>query len=550
MKVGSVLFFAGLGLTSFSATRAQSPTGALEMERAPRAHERTIGRLNGWNINVAPGTSLLGLKASGKEYMVISYGEGSELARRLTEDTRTVVMQEDASLLGRGLAVLAIDELSDIDEYADLTEEGPSAVCGAFQLLNLDAPVVAELVLQDPIFDPATRLAPVAQAVTNAKTDLYTTHQSALVALGSRCHSGSGSAAATAKVQELFQTAGANIPGFTVTQVTHTQTNQKSVVATIPGKSDQTSTVVLGGHLDSIVGANCAGNAPGADDDASGIAAITEVIRTINTLGLEFQRTIEFHGYAAEEVGLVGSGQIARSYRNAGRRIISQMQWDMVGYGTDDTITLITSNTSATLNRYVKDLAYQYVNGNAQNVVEAPIPGSASSDHASWTQQGFPAVFPFEKMPINGNIHSTRDTLDQTTNTALASRMIKLGVAYLSHMAGLVDPSLPSGGGPPTAGSNDLKVAITPATISGTYHVAIAGAGLFQSVELCKVPAGSLYCSTDIRILPYIGAKGGRYFYMQSDDTITMAAGESWRAHAYDASNQLVARRDFTITAK
>lgn len=547
LVIGLSLASASQGAEGAQADVAHAPP--LEMERSQTANERTIARLNGWNINVSPTTSLAGLKAHGKQYVVVSYGEESALAQRLRADARTVLMREDASLLGRGLAVLAVDHPSEVEEYAALADEGPSAACGSFQLLSLDAPVTAEVALQDPFYDPGTKLAAVTEVVVQAKTDQYATHQNALVSLGSRCHTSANAALATAKVEELFQAAGANIAGFAVTQIAHTRTNQKSVVATIPGSSDEAATVIIGGHLDSIVRGGCASEAPGADDDASGIAAITEVIRSISELGLKFHRTVEFHGYAAEEAGLIGSGEIARSYKAAGRRVIAQMQWDMVGYGADDALTLVTSNTSSTLTRYVKDMAYNYVGGNSQNILAQALPAGASSDHASWTQQGFPAVFPFERLPPNANIHSVHDTMATATNTALASRAIKLGIAYLAHMAGLVDPTI-ADGGPSAPSSDDLKIAIIAGQEAGAYYVAVAGAAKFQTLEICKVPAGSQYCVNDLRALPYLGAKGERHFYMDAATPIKMAASESWRAQAYDESNQLVARRDFTISVK
>ena len=59
-------------------------------------------------------------------------------------------------------------------------------------------------------------------------------------------------------------------------------------------------------------------DAPGADDDASGIATLTEVIRVALANGWKPKRTVKFMGYAAEEVGLRGSNAIAQNLH--GRR--------------------------------------------------------------------------------------------------------------------------------------------------------------------------------------------------------------------------------------
>src|SRR3546814_799653 len=100
-----------------------------------------------------------------------------------------------------------------------------------------------------------------------------------------------------------------------------TCSTQPSVVLTIEGTTLREEVVVLGAHLDSInaYGGGSPGQAaPGADDDASGIAVLTETLRIALASGWRPQRTVKFMGYAAEEVGLRGSNAIAQSHRQAG----------------------------------------------------------------------------------------------------------------------------------------------------------------------------------------------------------------------------------------
>src|SRR5262245_52154437 len=79
---------------------------------------------------------------------------------------------------------------------------------------------------------------------------------------------------------------------------------QKSVVMTIPGTTRASEIVVIGGHLDSINMRGTNKPAPGADDDASGVATLTEVARVLLAKDFRPERTIKFMAYAAEEVGL------------------------------------------------------------------------------------------------------------------------------------------------------------------------------------------------------------------------------------------------------
>ena len=94
---------------------------------------------------------------------------------------------------------------------------------------------------------------------------------------------------------------------------------QPSVILSIQGSDLADEVVVVGAHLDSIKGNGSDGDnqvAPGADDDASGVATMTEIIRVALASGWKPRRTVEFHAYAAEEVGLRGSNAIANQYQN------------------------------------------------------------------------------------------------------------------------------------------------------------------------------------------------------------------------------------------
>jgi leucyl aminopeptidase len=89
-----------------------------------------------------------------------------------------------------------------------------------------------------------------------------------------------------------------------VTLFAHPQFPQQSVVATIPGTTRASEVVVIGGHLDSV---SSSAAAPGADDDASGIATLSEVLRVLLAKNYRPERTLKFIAYAAEEVGLLAA---------------------------------------------------------------------------------------------------------------------------------------------------------------------------------------------------------------------------------------------------
>jgi leucyl aminopeptidase len=141
---------------------------------------------------------------------------------------------------------------------------------------------------------------------------------------------------------------------------------QPSVILTIRGNELPDEVVVLGAHLDSING-SAGGNpeqvAPGADDDASGIATLTETLRIALASGWKPQRTVKFMAYAAEEAGLRGSNAIARQFKADGVNVVGALQLDMTEYkaGTPEDMQLITDYSNAGLQRFFISLFDAYL---------------------------------------------------------------------------------------------------------------------------------------------------------------------------------------------
>jgi leucyl aminopeptidase len=218
-------------------------------------------------------------------------------------------------------------------------------------------------------------------------------------------------------------------PGVTVQLVDH-GFPQKSVVLTIPGTTRADEVIVIGGHLDSIAMGGLSANAPGADDDASGIATLTEVARVLLAADYRPERTIKFIAYEAEEIGLRGSQAIVKDFQRAHTNVIGALQLDMTNYkGSDKDIWLMKDFTSTAQNAFLEKLIDTYTG--ATWGLDAC--GYACSDHASWTKAGVPASMPFESRmkQRNTHIHSGRDTLSQSGNEAThALKFARLGAAY------------------------------------------------------------------------------------------------------------------------
>ena len=207
----------------------------------------------------------------------------------------------------------------------------------------------------------------------------------------------------------------------------------------IPGNSQNDGIVILGAHIDTINMIELSNDmiAPGADDDASGVAILTEVLRAIVMTKYKPEKTIHLMGFAVEEIGLVGSREIASEYRRKGKNVVGMLNFDMAGYNKHNGLNDICiskdrlSNSNQTsflvdlMNQYLPRLNYQYTH--------CPF---GCSDHASWMENSFPAVMACECTDAvrNPNYHMPSDVVE-TINEDYMSNFARLGVYYLAELA-------------------------------------------------------------------------------------------------------------------
>jgi leucyl aminopeptidase len=198
----------------------------------------------------------------------------------------------------------------------------------------------------------------------------------------------------------------------------------------IPGKSFPNEVIILGSHLDSINPGERSNYAPGADDNASGTATNMEIFRVLMANNIYPDRTIEIHAYAAEEIGLVGSMEIANTYRKNNVAVHAMIQFDMNGYANSgfDRVWLVANKTDRALTNQLGELTETYLKmpwstGNLW---------AGSSDHASWDKYGYPVAFPFEHPTAhNPHIHTSRDTVQNINAWPMVRAYAQLGLAYL-----------------------------------------------------------------------------------------------------------------------
>jgi len=221
-----------------------------------------------------------------------------------------------------------------------------------------------------------------------------------------------------------------------IDRISHNRTNQDSVRARIVGKTRPNEIVGLGGHFDSTVGwFSNDRRSPGADDNASGSANILEAFRIMSQMA-QPERTIEFFWYAAEEIGLVGSAEIAQAYKRVDKDVVAVLQLDMTlepGSGPM-VIASMEDFTSPWLRELLVDANRTYDLGLSIIADEC---GYGCSDHASWFRQGYSTLMPFESSfrEMNRDIHTEADTITNAANFEHSSTFTKIALIFAGELA-------------------------------------------------------------------------------------------------------------------
>lgn len=207
---------------------------------------------------------------------------------------------------------------------------------------------------------------------------------------------------------------------------------QSSIIARFEPKIRDFSKplTIIGAHQDSANYLFPLLPAPGADDDGSGTVSILEAFRVLAHSGfIPKEGPVEFHWYAAEEGGLLGSQDIAAYKKAEGANIGAMMEFDMTAFiakNATESIGFIKTDADAPLTSWAVDLSTEYIS--IPTSVYALSPG-AGSDYMSYTKAGFPATFAAEGNPVAGGfpgefdpyVHGVKDRMDVDDETGYFS---------------------------------------------------------------------------------------------------------------------------------
>lgn len=217
--------------------------------------------------------------------------------------------------------------------------------------------------------------------------------------------------------------------------------NVRGILPAVNAKDD--SLVLIGAHLDAISYDHQTWQllelAPGADDNASGVAVMLEMARICHENNLHFNRDIHFMAYDGEELGLFGGYYDAQKRQEAGENIAVMINNDMVSYQPDENWRLMLhwyDNSLDVVSR-AADICAQYTD------IDPYIPSSSennnarASDSYAYYQNGFRAVFAIE-YTFSTSYHTDHDVAD-SNNYAYHADVARYNLAMLAEYAGLDD---------------------------------------------------------------------------------------------------------------
>jgi hypothetical protein len=180
------------------------------------------------------------------------------------------------------------------------------------------------------------------------------------------------------------------------------------------------------------------GPAPGADDNASGTAAVLEAARILSRYRTGY--TVVYALWDEEESGLVGSTFYAQQAFNKGASILGVVNLDMLGWDSNnDGLTEVHTRSTA---RSIELADTVLLVNQLYGIGLKPTlrnPGTTASDHSSFWQKGYSAVLLIEAYlggDFNSHYHSSTDRL-QFFNPTFYHRASKLALGTMAFLAGI-----------------------------------------------------------------------------------------------------------------
>lgn len=212
-----------------------------------------------------------------------------------------------------------------------------------------------------------------------------------------------------------------------------TTTWQYNVIATIEGSEEPNNTSIICAHYDDAViyGAPLV-YVPGADDNASGVAALFETARVLNSTNYVPKRNIELIAFAAEELinfGTSGSTCYANQAYANGKQIEMVINNDAIGYYDGNwSVAILGLVGYQPLADLMSQVRAQFTNlGEFKQILNS----LQGTDCQPFFQNGYSTVFICENSD-NSAIHTNGDTIG-LVNMNYCKEIIKMSCAAVMY---------------------------------------------------------------------------------------------------------------------
>ncbi|MCP4220283.1 MAG: M28 family peptidase [bacterium] len=205
--------------------------------------------------------------------------------------------------------------------------------------------------------------------------------------------------------------------GHLIVESEPVKSESHNVVGIIPGSDPQLKDecIVIGGHLD-----HCGRwpvLTPGANDNASGSAAVIAMARALAKYPRKMKRSVMFCLFTGEETGLLGSKQLVAHLPGTIKKVTFALNLDMVGVGDGIFVYRLKNypelETIYTEARDAMAVSFEITG----NKVEKPRP---MADHSPFVEKGIPAVSIFSRSGGYPAYHTDKDTIFKITPKILA----------------------------------------------------------------------------------------------------------------------------------
>ncbi|MBK8554964.1 MAG: M28 family peptidase [Lewinellaceae bacterium] len=237
-----------------------------------------------------------------------------------------------------------------------------------------------------------------------------------------------------------------------------------NVWGTMVGSQSADTTVIIDAHFDAV------SNAPGADDNGSGVVGVMEASRVMSAF--PSRRNVRFIGFDLEESGLIGSKRYISDGLAAATELAGVFNFEMIGYYSNEPnsqmlpagfnllfpaaytaiqndgfrgnfVTNVANTASSTLADIYSNAAAQYVPGLKVITLKAPgnsqsVPDLRRSDHAPFWDAGYQALMLTDGADFrNLCYHTPNDTFGNKLNMTFMSQITQTTIVAAAQVAGL-----------------------------------------------------------------------------------------------------------------